>query len=85
MSVDLLRIVHPTRFPACGNCEVAAAFASHISTSNLREIATQMGLASNAWIQIHCSDRVDNGIFVPKIREQVAMQAQAREVKTLLA
>ena len=84
MSVDLLRIVLPTRFLACGDCEVAAAFASQISTSNLRETAKQMGLTSTAWIQIHCSDRFDNINLVPDIRQQVAMQAQARDGESIV-
>ena len=79
MSTEPLEIVYPDRYTTCGECAVAVALASKISTSSIREIAARNGMALNSRLQIHCVDWINSTTPVPNPKRQTVIQAQIRD------
>ena len=79
MNDQLLHVEYPDRFPTCGDCAVAIAFASTSSTQARREFATFNQMGPISLLNIHCSDWIDSQTIVPDPSRQTAMQAQAED------
>lgn len=84
MNNELLRIVLPSRFSVCGECEFAIALASRISTPHVQELASQYGMGPDTLLQIHCHDWVNSRKPVPDPRTQTAMQAQMKDSQSMV-